>query len=158
MHYCLHESSLLYAFSVIYPWHVQYFMYDKPPNFILFTCTCSITVVCMHCQTERKSVWILIRWLHQKLTYLNLQWFPIKDKFRFSWARRYEISVWFTINRSRYRRHQEFILIAHNSWHKSIQLKIMLASHYLQKCPRYPLPLVLKFNVILARQLRLKFL
>ena len=49
------------------------FTYFTPPIFILLTC--SIPVTSMNFRSERKTVWILIRWLHQKPADLDLQCF-----------------------------------------------------------------------------------
>ena len=69
------EDSLKACFKNvnINPCHAEYFMYYTPLQFLSFNC--SIPVINMSLQAEWKTVWILIRWLHEKPADLNLQCF-----------------------------------------------------------------------------------
>ena len=55
-----------------------------PPIFILLT---SSPVVSMYFQSEWKTVWILISWLHQKPVDLDLQCFHIQIKLGIGFSR-----------------------------------------------------------------------
>ena len=59
--------------NTINPSHAELF-YDlhSSPNFILLTCSFPVS---MYFQSEWKTVWILIIWLHQKPADLDLQCF-----------------------------------------------------------------------------------
>ena len=58
---------------MVNPCHADIFMYHTPP-----LSACSIPVVRIYFQSEWKTVWILISWLHQKSADLDLQYFLIR--------------------------------------------------------------------------------
>ena len=74
----MYEKTKYSTLSLLAGVLLNYFMYYPQSIFILLTC--SIPVVSMYFQSESKTVWVLIRWLHEKPADLDLHCFQIKYK------------------------------------------------------------------------------